>query len=44
MKNCIITPTFREHFKYIKKYLESFEKYVEDKDIPLCFIISRDEE
>ncbi|WP_428064519.1 DUF6492 family protein [Candidatus Avelusimicrobium fimicolum] len=44
MKNCIITPTFREHFKYIKKYLESFKKYVEDKDIPLCFIISRDEE
>jgi len=40
----IITPTYIEHFKYINKYLESFVKYVEDKqNIQLYFIISKSE-
>lgn len=44
MKNCIITPTYSEHFKYIKKYLKSFDMYVEDKEkFPIYFIINRDE-
>lgn len=44
MKTCIITPTFEPHFKYIKKYLKSFDIYVEDKDFPIYFIINRSEE
>ena len=45
MKYAIITPTFKPHFKYIKKYLESFNKLVLDKDkIEIIFTISRNEE
>ena len=40
MKRCIITPTYGPHFKYIKKYLKSFDMYVEDKDFPIYFIIN----
>ena len=41
-KYAIITPTFEQHFKYVKKYLESYKKYVTDKeDITLLFTISR---
>ena len=41
---CILTPTYKGHFKYIKNYLKSFNKYVLDKDkIPLFFIISKNE-
>lgn len=40
----IITPTYIKHFKYIKKYLESFIKHVVDRDsIKLYFIISEAE-
>lgn len=41
---CIITPTYRDHFKYIKEYLRTFDKYVIDKDcITIAFIINRNE-
>ncbi len=43
LERAIITPTFSGHFGYIKKYLESFDKYLLDKDFPLCFIISKSE-
>ena len=43
-QNYIITPTFRGHFKFIGKYLESFTKYVVDpKSVVLCFTISEEE-
>ncbi len=36
----VITPTFIGHLCYIPKYLQSFVKYVEDKeDVTICFII-----
>ena len=45
MKYAIITPTYKPHFKYIKKYLESYEKYVVDaEEIELVFTISASEE
>lgn len=41
MKNCILTPTYEGHFKYIKEYLSSFYKYVVDfQDITICFTLS----
>lgn len=44
MKYAIITPTFKDHFKYIKLYLKSFERYVEDyKNCTLYFTINKDE-
>lgn len=45
MKRAIITPTFKGHFKYIKRYLESFKKYVTDpSEVTIIFTISKDEE
>lgn len=45
MKNCIITPTYAGHFKFIEKYLASFNYYVVDKqDIMIAFILSSREE
>lgn len=45
MKRAIITPTFKGHFKYIKRYLESFKKYVTDpNEVTIIFTISKDEE
>lgn len=32
MKQCILTPTYPEHFQYAKNLLISFKKYVTDKD------------
>lgn len=44
MKYAIITPTFKPHFKYVKKYLESYKKFVTDKeDVILIFTISKNE-
>ncbi|MCR4555639.1 MAG: hypothetical protein K5766_02400 [Alphaproteobacteria bacterium] len=44
MKNCIITPTFKGHFKYISDYLKSFQINATPKDnFEVCFTISRDE-
>ncbi|WP_443842563.1 hypothetical protein [Faecalibacillus intestinalis] len=44
MDRCIITPTYVNHFKYIRKYLESFLKYVNDKEnVTLIFTISNNE-
>ena len=43
-KYCIITPTYKPHFKYIKKYLQSFDKFVVDKDkIAIVFTVDTDE-
>lgn len=43
-KKCILTPTFSGHFPFIKKYLKSFDKYVEDKDnCVIYFVISKNE-
>ena len=36
----VITPTFIGHLCYIPKYIQSFVKYVEDKEnVTICFII-----
>ena len=43
-KRCIITPTFKGHFEFIKLYLRSFEKFLKDREFPLYFIISKKEE
>ena len=44
-KKCIITPTFSGHFCFIKKYLKSFDMYVEDKDdCVIYFVISKSED
>lgn len=43
MNRCIITPTYSLHFSYIKKYLESFNQYLIDKDFPIFFIINQNE-
>ena len=32
MKYSIITPTYIEHFQFVKKYLESFDRFLVDKD------------
>lgn len=40
----IITPTYRGHFQYIPYYLESFRKYVTDRDkVPIYFTVGGDE-
>jgi hypothetical protein len=39
----IITPTYRPHFKYVSKYLESYTRYVTSGSVPIYFVISRDE-
>lgn len=45
MKYAIITPTYQAHFNYIKRYLESYAKYVIDRnEIDLFFTISKAEE
>lgn len=42
LKRYIITPTFSGHFPFIKKYLESYDYYVEDKDsVSICFTINK---
>ena len=41
MKNCILTPTYEGHFKYIKEYLESYKKYCgESKNTIITFVLS----
>ena len=37
MNRCVITPTYKNHFPFIERYLESFEKYLQDKDFPIFF-------
>ena len=32
MKYAIITPTFKPHFKFVDKYLESYNRFVKDKE------------
>lgn len=45
MKYAVITPTFEPHFQFIEKYLESYKKFVIDKEnVTLLFTISKDEE
>ena len=43
MKRAIITPTYSGHFTFVEKYLESLNKYLEDKSFPICIIISKSE-
>ena len=44
MKYCILTPTFRGHFKYLRNYLSSFSKKLEDKDNCVFYFIVNDNE
>ena len=40
----LITPTFKPHFKFIKKYLDSYDKFVVDKNkIEIIFTIDKEE-
>lgn len=41
MNRCIVTPTYSKHFPYIEQYLKSFDRYLTDKDFPICFIVDR---
>ena len=41
MKRCILTPTYKGHFDFIKKYLFSINKFLIDKDFPICFIVDK---
>ena len=43
LTRAIITPTYSGHFKYLKKYLKSFDKYLQDRDFPLYFIVNQSE-
>lgn len=43
MKNIIITPTFVDHFSYIKSYLKSFEKYAQGGNYLISFLIAKSE-
>lgn len=43
VERCIITPTYRGHFQYIPKYLQSFRMYVEERDFPVYFIVNRED-
>lgn len=41
----IVTPTFQPHFIYIERYLQSFDKYLQDpENVIFYFTISRSEE
>lgn len=43
MKNCIITPVYKEHFHYLKQLLVSYRKNVEDFDKFDYIVIASDE-
>ncbi|MBR3632272.1 MAG: hypothetical protein IKN49_04360 [Elusimicrobiaceae bacterium] len=44
MKYAIVTPTYAPHFKFVDKYLKSYNRYVQDKEqIEIIFTISKDE-
>lgn len=44
IENCIVTPTYKGHFKYIHNYLKSFNKYALDKDnFCIYFVINASE-
>ena len=43
-KKVIIIPTFKNHFRFNKKFLESFQKHVRDKEsVSLHFVLAEDE-
>ena len=43
-KYAIVTPTFQPHFIFIKKYLKSFSKYLQDKEnVKFYFTIAKEE-
>lgn len=45
MKNCILTPTYEGHFKYIGKYLDSYKKYCGDSNETfIAFVLSNSTE
>lgn len=42
INNCIITPTYINHFQYIPLYLKSFKRYVIDKEnVEIAFIVEK---
>ena len=43
MKNCVVTPTFKEHFRYLKQLLISYRKNVEDFNEFDYIVITSDE-
>lgn len=43
MYRTVITPTYKDHFCFVEKYLKSFDKYLLDREFPIYFIIARDE-
>lgn len=43
VERCVVTPTFRGHFQFIPKYLQSFRMYVEERDFPVYFIVNRED-
>ena len=43
MDKAVITPTFGGHFRFVDRYLESFDAYLLDRDMPLYFIVDRAE-
>lgn len=43
ISRAVITPTYSGHFGFIEKYLESFDRFLEDRDFPVYFIIEKKE-
>lgn len=44
MKRAIITPTFKPHFKFVEKYLDSAARYLKDpENVTLIFTVSESE-
>lgn len=44
LQYCIITPTYRGHFQFIPKYLDSYCRFVRDaREMPVVFTVSREE-
>ncbi len=45
IKNTIIMPTYKNHFKFVKKFLQSTDKFLLDKDsTEIVFVINKDED
>lgn len=40
MNRCIITPTYSKHFPFIVNYLKSFDKYLQDRNFPIFFVVN----
>ena len=44
MNRCVITPTYKNHFPFIERYLASFDLYLLDRDFPIYFVVNRSDE